>query len=93
MFDKEEYRARRNAGLRGQTDETPAPKVIAVPKDIFMVKIKGEETHVPRREKRLVYRKYMTALRKGRISFEDLMARQKDQEDTQEVKIEEGAIQ
>lgn len=92
MFDKEKYWERRKAGLRG-VEYLTTITVAAVPKDIFMVKIKGEDTYVPRRQKRLVYRKYMTALRKGRISFADLMARQKEEQDTQEIKIEEGAIE
>lgn len=47
--------------------ENPEPKVPQYTEP-FMVEIKGKMTHVPRRERRAVYRKYIKMLQKGKIT-------------------------
>lgn len=59
--------------------ENPEPKVPHYTEP-FMVKIKGKETHVPRRERRAVYRRYIKMLRTGKITFQDLIDREKEYE-------------
>lgn len=59
--------------------ENPEPKVPHYTEP-FMVNIKGKETHVPRRERRAVYRHYIKMLKNGKISLQDL-AEQKGDDD------------
>jgi hypothetical protein len=44
--------------------DNPEPKVPQYTEP-FMVTIKGVETHIPRRQKRAVYRRYLKMLRTG----------------------------
>jgi hypothetical protein len=57
--------------------ENPEPKVPHY-NEPFMVNIKGVETHVPRRQRRAVYRRYMKMIKTGKITFQDLIEQQEE---------------
>lgn len=54
--------------LRKEQVGLPKPKQFFKP---LTFTIKGEETYIPRRERRKLIRQFMTGVRKGRINLND----------------------
>lgn len=54
--------------LRREQVGPPKPKQFFKP---MLLKIKGEETYIPRAQRRKLFRKFMTDIRKGRINLND----------------------